>query len=67
MVSPASQVPVERMGDIVKIRPKGLFMSQAKKIYEKQWKEVFPTELWSVMEETKLVSINTEMKIVKWL
>ena len=54
------------MGDIVKIRPKGLFKSQAQKIYEKQWKEVFPTELWTVMEETKLVSINTELKIVKW-
>ena len=67
MGSLADQVPVERMGEIVKIRPNGLFMSQAQKIYEKQWKEVFPTELWTVMEETKLVSINTEMKIVKWL
>ena len=55
------------MGDIVKIRPKGLFMSQAKKIYEKQWQEGFPTELWIVMEESKLVSINTDMKIVKWI
>lgn len=63
----ASQVSLERMGDIVKIRPKGLFMSQAQKIYEKQWQEVFPTELWTVMEETKLVSINTDMKIVKWI
>ena len=58
---------MERMGDIVKIRPKGLFMSQAQKIYEKQWKETFPTELWTVMEENKLVSINKELKIVKWI
>ena len=42
-------------------------MLQAQKIYEKQWGEVFPTELWTVMEETKLVSINAEMKIVKWI
>ena len=56
---------MERIGEIVKIRPKGLFMLQAQKIYEKQWGEVFPTELWTVMEETKLVSINAEMKIVK--
>ena len=54
---------MERMGEIVKIRPKGLFMLQAQKIYEKQW----ATELWTVMEETKLVSINAEMKIVKWI
>ena len=58
---------MERMGDIVKIRPKGLYMSQAQKIYEKQCEEVFPTELWAVMEDAKLVSINTEMKIVKWI
>ena len=58
---------MERMSDIVKIRPKGLFLSQAQKIYEKQWKEVFPTKLWTAMEESKFVSINTEMKIVKWL
>ena len=58
---------MERIGEIVKIRPKGLFMLQAQKIYEKQWGEVFPTELWTVMEETKLVSINAEMKIVKWI
>ena len=67
MESLASQIPVERMGDIVKIRPKGLFMSQAQKIYQKQWEEVFPTDLWTVMEETKLVSINTELKIVRWI
>ena len=58
---------MERMGEIVKIRPKGLFMSQAQKIFQKQWGEDFPTELWTVMEEAKLVSINTELKIVKWI
>ena len=63
----ASELPVERMGDIVKIRPKGLFISQAQKIYQKQWEQGFPTDLWTVMEETKLVSINTELKIVRWI
>ena len=67
MGSLADQVPVERMGEIVKIRPKGLFMSQAQKIYEKQCEEVFPTELWAVMEEAKLVTVNSELKIVKWI
>ena len=55
------------MGDIVKIRPKGLFLSQAQKIFQKKWGEDFPTELWNVMENAKLVSINTEFKIVKWI
>ena len=54
------------MGDIVKICQE-MFVSEAQKIYEKQWQEVFPTELWTVMEESKLVSINTDMKIVKWI
>ena len=58
---------MERMGEIVKIRPKGLFLSQAQKLYEKQWGEAFPTELWTIMEETKIVSINAELKIVKWI
>ena len=58
---------MERMGDIVKIRPKGLFLSQAQKIFQKKWGEDFPTELWNVMENAKLVSINTEFKIVKWI
>merc|ERR550517_541382 len=58
---------VERMESIVKIRPRGLFMSQAEKIYLKQFDVGFPKVLWDAMENAKLVSIHQEMKIVLWI
>ena len=41
-------------------------MSQAQKIYLKQFDADFPQDLWDAMETAKLVSINREMKIVLW-
>ena len=40
---------VERMESIVKIRPRGLFMSQAEKIYRKQFDVEFPKDLWDAV------------------
>jgi len=63
----SAKLEVERMGNIVKIRPRGLFISQAQKIYEKEWGQVFPKDLWEQMEEGKLVTVNKVMKIVVWV
>ena len=57
---------LERMKSILVIRPRGLFISQAQRIYLKQWDEEFPKNLWDAMEESKLITINRELKIVLW-
>ena len=63
----SAHVEVERMGKIVKARQRGLYMSQANKIYLKECGEVFPKDLWGEMEAAKLISIKQEMKIVEWI
>ena len=57
---------VERMESILKIRPHGLYMSYAQKIYRQQFEEEFPKNVWDLMESARLVSINPGLKIVVW-